>query len=38
MSHDAQRGLGCRKMRIHCAKEQRTTGGNDLAERKMQPI
>jgi hypothetical protein len=33
-----KRGLGDREARIHCAKEQRTTGRDDLVERDMQPI
>jgi len=36
--HDMNRGLGRRDLRIHCAKEQRTTGRDDLVHGAAQPI
>jgi len=36
--HNMKRGLGDRKTRIHCAKEQNTTDRDDLVEHPAQPI
>jgi hypothetical protein len=35
---DMKRGLGDRKVRVECAKEQHTTGRSDLVEHPAQPI
>jgi hypothetical protein len=36
--HDMKRALSYRQLRVECAKEQRTSGRDDLVERPAKPI